>query len=86
MCEGQGNGWHLAATTEWFAKSNILPTVSFGVFDHLDDAGRSLRQQYSDRLQIGSACDLAGFHAYHVAELWRAGRPVTGLEARQSPE
>jgi alkanesulfonate monooxygenase SsuD/methylene tetrahydromethanopterin reductase-like flavin-dependent oxidoreductase (luciferase family) len=49
-------------------KSNSLPTISFGVFDHLDDAGRSLRQQYSDRLQIGSACDLAGFRAYHVAE------------------
>jgi alkanesulfonate monooxygenase SsuD/methylene tetrahydromethanopterin reductase-like flavin-dependent oxidoreductase (luciferase family) len=49
-------------------KSNSPPTISFGVFDHLDDAGRSLRQQYSDRLQIGSACDLAGFRAYHVAE------------------
>jgi transcriptional regulator with XRE-family HTH domain len=25
-------------------------------------------------------------YAYHVAELWRSGRPVTGLDARQSPE
>jgi hypothetical protein len=25
-------------------------------------------------------------YAYHVAELWKAGRPVTGLDSRQSPE
>jgi alkanesulfonate monooxygenase SsuD/methylene tetrahydromethanopterin reductase-like flavin-dependent oxidoreductase (luciferase family) len=44
------------------------PVISFGVFDHLDHAGGSLRQQYSDRLEIVSACDEAGFRAYHVAE------------------
>jgi hypothetical protein len=35
------------------------------------------------RMQDGGLYDR---YAYHVAELWRAGRPVTGLEARQSPE
>jgi alkanesulfonate monooxygenase SsuD/methylene tetrahydromethanopterin reductase-like flavin-dependent oxidoreductase (luciferase family) len=44
------------------------PTVSFGIFDHLDHAGGSLRQQYNDRLEIAAACDEAGFRAYHVAE------------------
>jgi alkanesulfonate monooxygenase SsuD/methylene tetrahydromethanopterin reductase-like flavin-dependent oxidoreductase (luciferase family) len=46
----------------------MLPTLSFGIFDHLDHAGGSLRQQYSDRLEIASACDEAGFRAYHAAE------------------
>jgi alkanesulfonate monooxygenase SsuD/methylene tetrahydromethanopterin reductase-like flavin-dependent oxidoreductase (luciferase family) len=45
-----------------------LPALSFGIFDHLDHAGGSLRQQYSDRLEIAAACDAAGFRAYHVAE------------------
>ena len=45
-----------------------VPTLSFGVFDHLDHAGGSVRQQYSDRLEIAAACDEAGFRAYHVAE------------------
>jgi alkanesulfonate monooxygenase SsuD/methylene tetrahydromethanopterin reductase-like flavin-dependent oxidoreductase (luciferase family) len=45
-----------------------LPALSFGIFDHLDHAGGSLRQQYSDRLEIAAACDEAGFRAYHVAE------------------
>jgi alkanesulfonate monooxygenase SsuD/methylene tetrahydromethanopterin reductase-like flavin-dependent oxidoreductase (luciferase family) len=44
------------------------PALSFGIFDHLDHAGGSLRQQYSDRLEIAAACDEAGFRAYHVAE------------------
>ncbi|OSJ32520.1 hypothetical protein BSZ19_18355 [Bradyrhizobium japonicum] len=48
--------------------SATLPALSFGVFDHLDHAGGSLRQQYRDRLEIASACDQAGFRAYHVAE------------------
>src|SRR5258706_16360203 len=62
------SGPALAATTEWFVKSDSQPTVSFGVFDHLDEAGGSLQQQYADRLKIAVACDLAGFRAYHVAE------------------
>jgi alkanesulfonate monooxygenase SsuD/methylene tetrahydromethanopterin reductase-like flavin-dependent oxidoreductase (luciferase family) len=44
------------------------PTAGFGIFDHLDHAGGSLRQQYSDRLKIAAACDEAGFLSYHVAE------------------
>jgi alkanesulfonate monooxygenase SsuD/methylene tetrahydromethanopterin reductase-like flavin-dependent oxidoreductase (luciferase family) len=44
------------------------PTASFGIFDHLDHAGGSLRQLYSDRLKIATACDEAGFRTYHVAE------------------
>jgi Luciferase-like monooxygenase len=45
-----------------------VPALSFGIFDHLDHAGGSVRQQYSDRLEIAAACDEAGFLAYHVAE------------------
>ena len=44
------------------------PTAGFGIFDHLDYAGGSLRQQYSDRLKIAAAGDEAGFLTYHVAE------------------
>ena len=44
------------------------PALSFGIFDHLDHAGGSLRQQYSDRLAIAEACDEAGFRGYHLAE------------------
>jgi alkanesulfonate monooxygenase SsuD/methylene tetrahydromethanopterin reductase-like flavin-dependent oxidoreductase (luciferase family) len=44
------------------------PPLSFGIFDHLDHSGQSLSQQYSDRLKIAEACDVAGFRAYHVAE------------------
>src|SRR6202163_3188266 len=44
------------------------PALSFGIFDHLDHAGGSLREQYNDRLEIAAACDEAGFYAYHVAE------------------
>jgi alkanesulfonate monooxygenase SsuD/methylene tetrahydromethanopterin reductase-like flavin-dependent oxidoreductase (luciferase family) len=42
--------------------------LSFGIFDHLDHSGRSLSQQYNDRLKIAEACDQAGFRTYHVAE------------------
>jgi alkanesulfonate monooxygenase SsuD/methylene tetrahydromethanopterin reductase-like flavin-dependent oxidoreductase (luciferase family) len=45
-----------------------MSILSFGIFDHLDHGGGSLRQQYSDRLEIAAACDEAGFRAYHVAE------------------
>jgi len=43
-----------------------LPAARFGIFDHLDHAGGSLRQQYSDRLKIAAAADEAGFLTYHV--------------------
>ena len=67
-------------------KSDRQPTICFGVFDHLDDADGSLRQQYTERLQIAAACDLAGFRAYHVAEHHgtphgRAGSPNLFLSA-----
>src|SRR3984957_10830120 len=45
-----------------------LPAARFGIFDHLDHAGGSLRQLYSDRLKIAAAADEAGFLTYHVAE------------------
>jgi transcriptional regulator with XRE-family HTH domain len=35
------------------------------------------------RMQDGGLYDR---YAYHVAELWRSSRPVTGLDSRQSPE
>lgn len=35
------------------------------------------------RLQDGGLFDR---YQYHLSELWKAGRPATGLEARQSPE
>jgi alkanesulfonate monooxygenase SsuD/methylene tetrahydromethanopterin reductase-like flavin-dependent oxidoreductase (luciferase family) len=44
------------------------PALSFGIFDHLDHGGGSIRRQYNDRLEIAAACDAAGFRAYHVAE------------------
>jgi alkanesulfonate monooxygenase SsuD/methylene tetrahydromethanopterin reductase-like flavin-dependent oxidoreductase (luciferase family) len=44
------------------------PALSFGIFDHLDHAGGSVREQYNDRLEIAAACEEAGFRAYHVAE------------------
>ena len=39
-----------------------------GVFDHLDDAGLNIAQQYQARLSLVEAYDQLGFHAYHVAE------------------
>jgi alkanesulfonate monooxygenase SsuD/methylene tetrahydromethanopterin reductase-like flavin-dependent oxidoreductase (luciferase family) len=42
--------------------------VKFGVFDHLDDDGRDIAQQYEGRLRLAEACEEVGFYAYHVAE------------------
>nr|WP_152033770.1 LLM class flavin-dependent oxidoreductase [Bradyrhizobium sp. DOA9] len=39
-----------------------------GIFDHLDENGGDLSQQYSDRLVLAEACDRLGYYAYHVAE------------------
>src|SRR5262245_34926387 len=47
---------------------DVRQPLSFGIFDHLDHSGLSLSQQYSDRLKIAVACDVAGFRTYHVAE------------------
>jgi alkanesulfonate monooxygenase SsuD/methylene tetrahydromethanopterin reductase-like flavin-dependent oxidoreductase (luciferase family) len=42
--------------------------IEFGVFDHLDRTGTSLRDYYEDRLKIVEAYDRSGFYAYHLAE------------------
>jgi alkanesulfonate monooxygenase SsuD/methylene tetrahydromethanopterin reductase-like flavin-dependent oxidoreductase (luciferase family) len=42
--------------------------VKFGIFDHMDRAQPDLARQYSDRLRLIRAYDLAGFYAYHLAE------------------
>ncbi len=42
--------------------------MKFGVFDHLDEAGVPLTQQFEERLQLVEAYDRLGFYAYHVAE------------------
>jgi alkanesulfonate monooxygenase SsuD/methylene tetrahydromethanopterin reductase-like flavin-dependent oxidoreductase (luciferase family) len=47
----------------------LTPTkLVLGVFDHLDDAGLDIAQQYQARLSLVEAYDQLGFHAYHVAE------------------
>jgi len=40
----------------------------FGVFDHMDQSGVPVGQQYRDRLKLIEAYDSAGFYAYHLAE------------------
>jgi alkanesulfonate monooxygenase SsuD/methylene tetrahydromethanopterin reductase-like flavin-dependent oxidoreductase (luciferase family) len=47
---------------------NRMQRLKFGVFDHMDDAGRGLARQYEERLQLAEACEADGFYAYHVAE------------------
>jgi alkanesulfonate monooxygenase SsuD/methylene tetrahydromethanopterin reductase-like flavin-dependent oxidoreductase (luciferase family) len=42
--------------------------MRFGVFDHMDDSGEPLSQQYETRLGLIEAYDRHGFHAYHMAE------------------
>ena len=42
--------------------------MKFGIFDHMDDGGVPLGEQFEERLQLVEACDRHGFHAYHVAE------------------
>jgi alkanesulfonate monooxygenase SsuD/methylene tetrahydromethanopterin reductase-like flavin-dependent oxidoreductase (luciferase family) len=42
--------------------------MEFGIFDHLDRTGPSLRDYYEDRLKIAEAYDRSGFYAYHLAE------------------
>ncbi|WFU92101.1 LLM class flavin-dependent oxidoreductase (plasmid) [Rhizobium sp. CC1099] len=48
---------------------NAFPSnLTFGIFDHLDEDGCDIAQQYSDRLRLAEACDHLGFYAYHLAE------------------
>ncbi|MGO4486574.1 MULTISPECIES: LLM class flavin-dependent oxidoreductase [Rhizobium] len=42
--------------------------LTIGIFDHLDDDGRDIAQQYADRLTLAETCDRLGFYAYHLAE------------------
>jgi len=42
--------------------------MRFGVFDHIDAAGRPLAQQFEERLRLAEAYDQLGFYAYQVAE------------------
>ncbi|MGY3238554.1 alkanesulfonate monooxygenase SsuD/methylene tetrahydromethanopterin reductase-like flavin-dependent oxidoreductase (luciferase family) [Bradyrhizobium sp. USDA 4472] len=39
-----------------------------GIFDHFDDSGRNITEQYADRLMLAEAYDRLGFYAYHLAE------------------
>ncbi|AIC29906.1 luciferase-like monooxygenase protein (plasmid) [Rhizobium etli bv. mimosae str. IE4771] len=48
---------------------NALPSnLTFGIFDHLDENGCDIAEQYSDRLRLAEVCDDLGFYAYHLAE------------------
>ena len=42
--------------------------MKFGLFEHMDDSGVPLGQQFESRLSLLEACDRYGFHAYHLAE------------------
>ncbi len=42
--------------------------MKFGIFDHLDRAGRPLAEQYENRLRLIEHYEASGFHAYHLAE------------------
>ena len=45
-----------------------MSRVKFGVFDHLDENGRPLRELYESRLKLVEAYEQAGFYCYHIAE------------------
>jgi alkanesulfonate monooxygenase SsuD/methylene tetrahydromethanopterin reductase-like flavin-dependent oxidoreductase (luciferase family) len=42
--------------------------MKFGLFEHMDDSGVALGQQFENRLSLLEACDRYGFYAYHLAE------------------
>jgi alkanesulfonate monooxygenase SsuD/methylene tetrahydromethanopterin reductase-like flavin-dependent oxidoreductase (luciferase family) len=42
--------------------------MKFGVFDHMDDSGMPLSQQFELRMKLAEAYELFGFYAYHLAE------------------
>ena len=42
--------------------------MKFGVFDHVDDSGVSIREHFENRLKIIEVYDRRGIHGYHVAE------------------
>lgn len=45
-----------------------MPSLTFGLFDHLDRRDIPLTQLYAERLQYLEAADTAGFYCYHLAE------------------
>ncbi|WP_084788808.1 LLM class flavin-dependent oxidoreductase [Bradyrhizobium sp. Cp5.3] len=49
-------------------KSSSYARPVVGIFDHLDENGSDVAQQYEDRLRLAEACDRLGFYAYHLAE------------------
>lgn len=42
--------------------------MKFGIFEHMDDSGAPLGEQFESRLALIEACDRHGFYAYHLAE------------------
>ena len=42
--------------------------MKFGVFDHMDESGVPLEQQFEERLKLAEAYDRFNFYAYHLAE------------------
>src|SRR6201987_1682690 len=42
--------------------------MKFGIFDHRDESGVPLGEQYESRLRLTEAYDQGGFYAYHLAE------------------
>ena len=42
--------------------------MRFGVFDHIDEGGLAVGQQFEERLALIERYEHAGFHAYHLAE------------------
>lgn len=42
--------------------------MQFGIFEHMDETGLPLAQQFEERLKLVEAYDRYGFHAYHLAE------------------
>ena len=42
--------------------------MKFGVFDHMDDSGLPLSQQFENRMKLAEAYDRFGFQTYHLAE------------------
>ena len=42
--------------------------MKFGVFDHVDASGASLRDHFENRLKMVEVYDRCGIHGYHVAE------------------
>lgn len=47
---------------------HLREPVRFGIFDWLDESGRSQRDSYADRLRMLELADQRGFYAYHLAE------------------